>query len=1000
MKVPRSALHRTLAVVAALFLGSALFAQAPGGQTPPSPVNASDDPVLQGFEFRSIGPATMSGRLDDIEGAEKDPMTMYLGFATGGLWKTTDAGTHWTSLFDEMPVSSIGDIAIAPSDTDVVYVGTGEPNNRQSSTIGNGVYGTKDGGKTWVHMGLEDTQSIGRIAVDPTNPDVVYVAAVGHLFGPNEERGLFKSTDGGKTWAKSKYIDADTGFTEVQIDPVNPRVVYAASYARRRTWWGVNGGGPQSGVWKTTDAGGTWTRLTGGGFPASPDGIMGRIGLSIFRSRPSTIYMIAEVGAEGGIQVGVGDDGLAGNSGDGARTQNGGPTRSGVWRSDDSGTTWTFITNVNNRPIYYSQIRVDPTNDQKLFQGGARAQMSLDGGKTWQGLAGTGHGDYHAFWINPIDPRIVAVGHDGGLDISHDGGLTWDYHNDMALGMFYQVSADMQRPYVVCGGLQDNGSWCGPSAVRAGGGRGGGASSFGGKAILGTDWYRVGGGDGFYTRQDPTDWTIMFSESQNGAMSRLDLRNGTQKSIRPSAGGGGRGGGRGGAPNITNASEDLDPIRFYWNTPIELSTHNSAMVFTGGQYFMKSTNRGDSWWINPQDLSKNVDRFEIPIMGVAGNAPMASKHDGYSNNSLITVVAESPSKPGIIWVGTDDGNLQLSMNAGESFTNVIGNVAGAPQGFIQVSRIEPSHFDPATAYVALDNHRNDDWKPYLFKTTDYGKTWTAVASNLPAMGNINALRESSVNPNLIFVGTEFGLFVTLDGGKEWKSFMTGLPSVRVDDLLIHPRDRDLIVATHGRSIWIADDISPLEQLAGAGDGDVRLFEPRAAVLWKSDTTKARSIPERNFAGDNPQGGTAISFWVKADMGEATIEILEGATVIRTMTADAKAGMNRVQWNMQPDPAVGGGNAGRGGGQAGRTGQAGQAGRAAGPGAQAGRAGGRGQGGGGRGGGGGGGVPFVAGGGRGGGGGTVDPGSYLVRLTVGAQTLTTTVVVLEDVWMNK
>jgi Sortilin, neurotensin receptor 3, len=1006
----RSSFRRTLLVAAAgLFLGAALFAQGPGGQATPAFVNASDDPMLRGFAFRSIGPATMMGRLDDIEGAEKDPMTMYLGFATGGVWKSTDAGVHWTSMFDEMPVSSIGDIAIAPSDPNVVYVGTGEPNNRQSSTIGGGVYGTRDGGTTWTHLGLDETQTIGRIAVDPTNPNIVFVAAVGHLFGPNEDRGLYKSSDGGKTWKKVKYVDADTGFTEVQIDPVNPKNVYAASYQRRRTWWGVNGGGPGSGVWKSTDGGETFTKLSGGGFPAPPDGIIGRIGLSIFKARPSTIYMIAEVGAEGGIQVGVGDDGKAGNSGDSARTQNGGPNRSGVWRSDDAGKTWTFLTNVNNRPIYYSQIRVDPVNDKKLFQGGASAQWSADGGKTWQPLRGTGHGDYHAIWINPQDPRIVAVGHDGGLDISHDGGLTWDYHNDMALGQFYQVSADMRRPYDVCGGLQDNGSWCGPSAVRAGGGRGGGGSPFGGTAILNTDWYRVGGGDGFYTRQDPTDWTVLYSESQNGSMSRLNLRDGTQKSVRPSTGGG-RGGRGGGVGNITNAPANLDELRFYWNTPIEMSPHNPAVLYTGAQYFMKSSNRGDSWWINPTDLSKNVDRFSIPIMGVAGDAPMASKHDGYSNNSVITAINESPSKPGIIWVGTDDGNLHVSLDAGETFTNVIGNIAAAPKGYVQISRIEPSHFDPGTAYVAIDNHRNDDWKPYLFKTTDYGKTWTSVTGNLPAKGNVNAIREDPVNPNLLFVGTEFGLFVSLDGGREWKPFMTGLPRVRIDDLLIHPRDRDLIVATHGRAIWIADDITPLEQLGSAGRGNLVLFEPRPAVQWKSDTEKSRSIPERDFAGNNPQGGTAISFWARSDMGEAKIEILQGANVIRTITTDAQAGMNRVQWNMQPDPAAGGANAGRGGGrgaggQAAAGGQAGGRGQAAAGGGQGGQAGGRGGGGFGGRGGGGGGVPFVGGGGRGGGfggggGGPVDPGSYIVRLTAGGQTLTTSVVVLEDVWMDK
>jgi hypothetical protein len=1028
--------------IACLLIGGALFAQGPGGTQPPAPVNASDDPLFRGLSFRSIGPAVMMGRLDDIEGADKDPMIMYIGFATGGLWKSTDGGIHWQSQFDEMPNASIGDIAIAPSDPNVVYVGMGEPNNRQSSSIGNGVYGTKDGGKTWTFLGLDEVQSIGRVAVDPINPNIVFVAAVGHLFGSNEDRGLYKSMNGGQTWKKVKYIDADTGFTEVQIDPVNPKILYAASYQRRRTWWGVNGGGPGSGVWKSTDAGETWTKLSGGGFPAPADGILGRIGLSILRAKPSTIYMIAEVGAEGGIQVGVADDGGPTKPGTpccGDAGSRNGATRSGVWRSDDAGKTWTFLSNVNNRPIYYSQIRVDPTNDQKVFQGGAQAQMSLDGGKTWRGLQGTGHGDYHAIWINPKDPRIVAVGHDGGLDISNDGGFSWDYHNDMALGQFYQVSADMRRPYYVCGGLQDNQAYCGPSAVRSG---------YGG---VNTDWYNVGGGDGFYTRQDPTDWTIQYAESQNGNMQRHDLRNGTSKSIRPNPGGGGRGGGRGapapeaGAPgvappaqpaagggagggggrgggaNILNAPPNLDALRFYWNTPFEISPHNPAVVYIAAQYVFRSTNRGDTWTMNNKDLTKNVDRFSIPIMGVAGNAPMASKHDGYGENSVITQLRESPARRGVLWVGSDDGSLQVSMDGGVNFTSVYDNISGAPKGYVQISRIEPSHFDAGTAYVALDNHRNDDWKPYLFKTTDFGRSWTNVTSNLPAKGNINALREDIENPNLLFVGTEFALFASVDGGKDWKKFMTGLPSVRVDDLLIHPRDRDLIVATHGRSIWIADDITPLEQMASAPGTTLKLFDPRPAVQWKNDTEAMRRVTGRQFRGTNPQGGTALTFWSQSDAADAKLEILENGQVIRTIAAPARAGMNRIQWDMRRDPAAAGA-AGRGGGGGGGRGAGGGGGRGAEPPSQVsptapqpqpgvvGGAGGQTPGGGGRGGGAGTGVPFTTGGGGGGGGGfggggggggaLVDPGTYLVRLTAGGQTLTTSVVVLEDIWMKK
>lgn len=1000
--------RRTLTVFVAslVVLGGLALAQGPAAPPPPpTPVNASTDPMLRGFSFRSIGPAVMMGRLDDIEGAEKDPMTMYIGFATGGLWKSTDGGEHWKSLFDEMPFTSIGAIAIAATDPSVVYVGTGESNNRQSSTIGGGIWGTRDGGKTWTNLGLEDTQSIGRIAVDPTNANVVFVAAVGHLFGPNADRGLYKSIDGGKTWKKAKYIDPDTGFNDVQIDPANPKIIYATSYQRRRTWWGVNGGGPGSALWKSVDAGESWTKITGGGFPAPPDGILGRMAVAIYRAKPSTLYLIAEVGAEAGISIGLGDDGLADKVVNGQpapccdQTRNG-PTRSGVWRSDDAGKTWTFLTNVNNRPIYYSQIRVDPTNDKKVIQGGAAAQMSFDGGKTWTPLQGTGHGDYHAIWIDPKDPRTIAVGHDGGLDISHDGGFTWDYHNDMALGQFYQVSADMRRPYVVCGGLQDNQAWCGPSAVRG---------AFG---PVNEDWFTIAGGDGFYTRQDPTDWARIYGESQNGAMTRYDLRAGTQKSIQPEAPtpAPANGRGRGSAGNLLDPPATPTEFRFYWNAPMELSPHDPATLYMGAQYFFKSTNYGDTWWMNPHDLTKNVSRFQLPIMGVAGDKPMASKHDGYSDNSLITVIGESPSRPGVIWVGTDDGNLQLSMDGGQTFTNVYDNIVGAPSGYVQVSRVEPSHFDPGTCYVALDNHRNDDWKPYLFKTTDFGKTWKPVMGNLPSKGNINAVREDYVNPNLLFVGTEFALFVTLDDGATWKPFSTGLPKVRIDDLLIHPRDRDLIVATHGRSIWIADDITPLEQLGSTQGQTVTLFTPRPAIQWKNDIEATRRATGREFHGENPQGGTAISFWAASDLGTAQIEFVNSAgQVVSTMTSPARQGLNRIQWNMAlANGAPPSGRGGRGGGReqapsnltpaeiaAGRAAYEKAAESAAEIGGAGGQTlpqrGGRGAVGPG--------VPFVSEGRGGGAAGLVPPGSYMVRLTVGGQTLTTSVDVLEDIWLK-
>jgi len=1083
MKITSVAVRSWMLCLSACLLTSSALAQ-PSAPRPVEPKpNQSTDPLLHSFEFRSIGPAVMMGRLDDIQGSAKDPMLLYIGFATGGLWKSTDGGNHWHSQFDNFANESVGAIAVAASDPNVVYVGTGEANNRQSSSIGDGVWGTTDGGKTWNHLGLEKVQSINRIAVDPVNPKIVFVASPGHLFGPNPDRGLYRSTDGGATWKNVKFIDENTGFNDVAIDPSNPKIVYASSFERRRNGWGYNGGGPNGGLWKSVDGGNTWSKIDGPGWPKPKDGLYGRIAIAIFPAKSTTIYAQVEAGASGGTGSGTlaaggaappsrGGFGAEGETAPEAPAAPGAtpaapgaartppppdPNGNGVYRSDDAGKTWTFVSNQNQRPTYFSQIRVDPKNVNKLFVGGTPGQMSLDGGKTWKGLTGS-HTDYHAVWINPADPRIVAVGHDGGLDISLDGGFNWDYHNDIAVGQFYQVSADMRHPYTVCGGLQDNNAWCAPSALRSSTGP------------VNTDWYTVAGGDGFYTRQDPSDWAIVYAESQDGNMSRHDLRNATQKSVKPTvalppappapgaapglttvppnenptptnptatnptagsapaeaaaagapapteggrrgrgaqagaagaapaeAAGGGGGFGRS-APNVSNAPKDIPTFRFYWNAPFEISPHNPAVVYMAAQYFFKSTNRGDSWTMNTQDLTKNLPRWSAdrPIMGVAGDKPMVAKHDGYSSSSLATQVRESPSKPGIIWIGTDDGNLQVSKDGGDTFTNVYANLPGAPQGYIQVSRIEPSHFDPGTAYVAIDAHREDDWAPYLYKTTDYGKTFTNVTANLPPLGNINALREDLENPDLLFVGTEFGMFISLDGSKSWTRFMNGMPTVRVDDILIHPRDRDLIVGTHGRSIWIMDDISPLEHMKK--DADLTLFEPRAAILWKNDITAQRHVANREFVGVNPQGGTAIRIFSKTDAGKAKVEFLTGTKVVSTMDVEIKAGLNSYQWNMR-GPAVANPQQARLNNQPipefvpydpdakptpppapGATPPAPTE------------------------------VPFVAAGGGGGGGGggfrrapigpILEPGTYMIRVTVGDKTLTSSVDILEDIWMRQ
>jgi photosystem II stability/assembly factor-like uncharacterized protein len=918
--------------------GTAMLAQAPPQPAAalPPPVNQSDDPILKPFVWRSIGPANMGGRVDDIAVVDSNPSIIYIGFATGGLWKSTNNGTTWTSLFEKYPVSSIGDIAIAPSNPDVLYVGTGEPNNRQSSSFGAGVFKSTDAGKTFEYVGLKETQSIARIVVHPKNPDIAYVAAVGHLFGPNQERGIFKTTDGGRTWTNTKFVDENTGFTDIVMNPSNPNMLVAASYQRRRTPWGFNGGGPGSGLWKTTDGGKSWTKLTGNGLPANP--IIGRIGLDIARSKPSTIYASIEVGASGGTGAGVNADGTLvepgrGAAGRGALAGTGrgqaaqpapDPTKSGVWRSDDGGKTWKFLSNQGDRWMYYSQIRIDPGNPEIAYQGGAPFFKTTDGGKTWRTLQGIPHSDHHAIWIDPRDGNHLIIGNDGGLDVSYDQGETWEYVNTLPVGQFYAVSADMRKPYYVCGGLQDNGSWCGPSATRSGNG------------ILNSDWYRVGGGDGFYTQNDQSDWSIVYSESQDGNTNRIDLRSGRSTFIRPrGAGQTGRGGanaetpeppapaqppGLGGtlAPNIVPLPPAGTNFRFYWNTPFILSPHNPRTIYLGGDRLFRSYDRGDTWMASP-DLTRSVGRNDRPIMDVPGTAPMASKHDGAASYSNIVTIGESPLVPGIIWVGTNDGNLQVSPDGGNTWKNVADAVQGVPKE-THVSRVEPSHYDAATCYVTFDGHRTDDHKPYVFKTTDYGGTWTSISSNLPD-GNVNVIREDPKNRNLLYLGTEYAFYVSLDGGKEWKRFMNGLPTVRIDDVLVHPRENDLILATHGRSLYIMDDITALQQLAGPApaDADAVLLDIRPATAWVTDIQKAITTGgAKFFSGANPAQGTALSYWLKNDAtGDVRIAITDVVgREIRSLPGTKHAGLNRVQWDLRPASAAGGGGRGRGGGRGG------------------------------------------------------------------------------------
>jgi photosystem II stability/assembly factor-like uncharacterized protein len=867
-------------------------------------INAPQHELLQGFRWRAIGPVGQGGRVDDIAVRPEDPKTYFVGFATGGLWKTTNNGTTFRPVFDTYGTHSIGAIGLAPSDPDVVYIGTGESNNRQSSSFGDGVYKSTDGGETFTHIGLRETQSVARVVVHPNDPDVVWVAANGQLFAANEERGVFKSSDGGATWRKVLYVDENTGATDLVIDPSDPGTLFAATYQRRRTACCFVGGGPGSGIWRSSDGGENWTRLEGNGLP---NGTMGRAALAMTPADPDVVYAQIEVAADRENPLTEAELAAWEEASDEDRLP-ADPEWNGIWRSSDKGDSWVFRSNQNGRPMYFSQIRASPQDPQLVYVVDQRVHKSRDGGITFERLDGYGHVDQHGFWIDPDDQDHMMIGNDGSVDVTWDQGETWESLRTWAVGQPYHASVDMRRPYFVCTGLQDNGSWCGPSSVREG-------------PILAQDWYGVGGGDGFYTAVDPTDPNTFYSESQNGNIRRGDLRSGEIGSIRPRTGGGrggGRGGrgGRGGAPpNIAPVPDPDTEIRWNWNTPFIISPHNPDTIHAGANRFFTSRNRGDTWTMGP-DLSKNIDRDEVQIMGVYNavvrcrqNQPgvecIPSRNDGVSNWSTIASLTESSLVPGVLWAGTDDGNIQVSRDGGASWNEVSRNLPGGTTQYY-VSRVEASHHDAATAYVSIDGHKSGDLQAYVYVTRDYGESWSDIAADLPRYGNVNTIRQDPVNPSLLYAGTEFGFFVSLDDGGSWERFMPNLPVVRIDDVLVHPRDNDLVLSTHGRSIQILDDVTALQAMTPEVlDSDVHLFQPRPAVLWKSNIRRDRSVTgDKNWTGDNAPAGTAIQYYLGSEAaGAVDIEITDAVTgdVVRNVDGTTHAGLNRVQWNLRANP---------------------------------------------------------------------------------------------------
>ncbi len=893
------ALAVMLAVAAHTLVGGS--EQASAGATATGPFDS--------LHFRPIGPASMSGRISDLAVYELNPAIFYVGTAHGGVWKTTNHGTTFEAQFQDQGLMSIGDVTISQSNPDLVWVGTGEANNRQSTSWGDGVYKSTDGGKTYTFMGLRTSRHINRIVIDPKDNHVVFVAAVGSLWGPGGERGVYKTTDGGRTWRQVLKVDDDTGANDLVMDPQNNQVLYASTYQRRRSACCMNGGGPGSGIWKSTDGGETWTRLKGNGLP---DGPLGRIALDVYRRRPSILYALIEGpaqpgGGRGGAAAG-GEEGpgptqappqqaaaqtAAARPGGRGIATGVGPAPTGLYRSDDGGATWRKVNNVNPRPMYFSQVRIDPNDPDVVYLGGVGLHQSLDGGKTVNtSVAPRIHSDHHAIWIDPANSDHLIIGNDGGLAVSWDRAKTWSFLPNLPVGLFYHVSYDMAVPFNVCGGMQDNYSWCGPSAVR------------GSAGIANHHWATLQGGDGFVVLQDPGDYRVAYSESQDGNLVRVDRVTFETISIRPQP-----------APGEP-------PYRWHWDTPLILSPHDPKVLYTAANKVFRSPDRGLSWAPISPDLTTGADRDEVEVMGVKMRDVRIARNDGIAAWPSIVSLAESARRPGLLYAGTDDGRLAVTRDGGKTWTQVIDKVPGLPAG-IYVSEVVPSRFDEGTVYATFDGHRQNDFKTHIYASRDYGQTWQSIAANLTDEV-ARTLTEDLKNPDVLYLGTETGLFVTIDRGRRWMRLKANLPTVRIDEITLHPRDNAMILATHGRALWILDHLEPIQEYAAAqaATADAKLFTPPPYALYRRPA-RDRNYEfwgDQTFFGENPPQAAVISWFLKRQVNEVALRITDASgrevrEIAAPVLADrTKPGIQSACWDLRvqplPPPASGRGGRGR------------------------------------------------------------------------------------------
>ena len=817
--------------------------------------------VLGALRYRHIGPT--GNRLTSVVGIPGQPNIYYVGAASGGIWKTIDGGVHWEPIFDAQPVSSIGALAIAPSNPNIVWAGTGEPWIRSHISVGQGVYKSTDAGKTWTLMGLEKTGRISRVVIDPKNPDIVLVAALGHAYGPQPERGVFRTTDGGKTWQRVLFTDENSGCAHLEMSPGDPKTLFAGMWPIEIHTWGRESGGPGSGLFKSTDGGVTWKRLSGNGLPTR---MTGKIVPAISPSNPKRIYALIETG-----------DGVPLN---GQETD-----RGKLWRSDDGGEKWKLIShdrNLGGRTHYYFRMAVAPDDDKETYYLTAGFAKSTDSGETTKPmlLGASPGGDNHDIWIDPTNANRMAVANDGGVSISTTRGQTW-YRIQLPIAQMYHVTVDNRVPYYVYGNEQDDPSYRGPSRVVGSG------------SIPRSAWQSVGGGESGWSTPDPVDPNIIWSSASGsgsigGIVERFDLRNGQMRRVEV-------------WPDQTNGSPAAElKYRFVWTFPLTISPHDHKKLYVGSQFVHQTTDDGQSWQVISPDLTTNDKSKQGFSGGLTGD------NIGVEYFSTIFAIAESPGEQGLIWVGTNDGLVQLTRDGGKNWTNVTKNIPNLPP-WGTISNIEPSRYEPGAAYLTVDFHQVNNRDPFIYKTKDYGKTWKAITNGIPRsmLSYAHCVREDPVRRGLLYVGTENGLYVSFNDGEQWEPLQSNLPRAPVYWMVIQEHFNDLVIATYGRGFWILDDLTPIQQMnQTVRDSSAHLFPPRSTYRFRASTVPV-TMSDDPSAGQNPPYGAAISYYLKsAPAGDVRIRIADAkGQTIRTLTGTKNVGFNRVTWNLEGEPTT-------------------------------------------------------------------------------------------------